>query len=353
MDNAVARTIDGLVPVTDLGIVLAHEHLSLDLRSWQAAPASSDEQKLADAPLTMPILGEVRRNPLMSIDNLILDDEKAIIDDLRDFRSLGGRTVVDLTVRGLSPRIDSVRRIAHEADVHVIAGCGYYIRDSHPREVAADSVESLTDRIVREVIEGFCDGSGVLPGVIGEIGTSQPVHPAEWKVLEAACRAQRQTGLPLFVHVYPMSPTANTAPEVARFILERGVEPSRTVLCHMDAYPNATDILDVAALGMYISFDGFGLESYYTATDEYRIRDFERETHILKLLEAGHEERLLISQDVCMKMQLRKYGGCGYAHILRHIVPDLKRRGVSDATLETLLVQNPARVLAIPCQQAT
>jgi phosphotriesterase-related protein len=49
---------------------------------------------------------------------------------------------------------------------------------------------------------------------------------------------------------------------------------------------------------------------------------------------------------VCTKVQLLKYGGFGYGHILRSIVPRLRRRGVDDATARKLLVENPARVLA-------
>ena len=52
---------------------------------------------------------------------------------------------------------------------------------------------------------------------------------------------------------------------------------------------------------------------------------------LLMLLDEGYERQLLLSQDVCMKMQLRRYGGHGYSHILRHTVPSLRRRGVDRA----------------------
>ena len=45
-------------------------------------------------------------------------------------------------------------------------------------------------------------------------------------------------------------------------------------------------------------------------------------------------------------MQLLKYAGFGYGHILRSILPRLRRRGVDEATVRKLLVENPARVLA-------
>ena len=67
----------------------------------------------------------------------------------------------------------------------------------------------------------------------------------------------------------------------------------------------------------------------------------------MQLLDAGWADRLLIAQDVCTKVQLLRYGGAGYAHILRSIVPRLHRRGVDPATVHKLLVENPVRLLAI------
>jgi phosphotriesterase-related protein len=48
-----------------------------------------------------------------------------------------------------------------------------------------------------------------------------------------------------------------------------------------------------------------------------------------------------------MKAQLRRFGGYGYDHVLRHIVPSLQRNGVPEATIQTLLVENPRRAFAI------
>jgi phosphotriesterase-related protein len=51
----------------------------------------------------------------------------------------------------------------------------------------------------------------------------------------------------------------------------------------------------------------------------------------------------LLSQDVLLKMMLTRYGGFGYAYLLRHFVPGLKRHGVSGEAIRTMLVDNPRR----------
>ena len=38
-----------------------------------------------------------------------------------------------------------------------------------------------------------------------------------------------------------------------------------------------------------------------------------------KLIDYGFVDKLLVSQDVCFKIRLKKYGGQGYDHLLRNI----------------------------------
>jgi len=45
-------------------------------------------------------------------------------------------------------------------------------------------------------------------------------------------------------------------------------------------------------------------------------------------------------------MNLHKYGGGGYEHLLVNIVPRLKQLGASQREVNTLLVDNPREVLS-------
>jgi phosphotriesterase-related protein len=44
-------------------------------------------------------------------------------------------------------------------------------------------------------------------------------------------------------------------------------------------------------------------------------------------------------------MQLRHYGGMGYDHFLRTIVPRLLHKGVKQSVLDKILIHNPRRFL--------
>jgi phosphotriesterase-related protein len=46
-----------------------------------------------------------------------------------------------------------------------------------------------------------------------------------------------------------------------------------------------------------------------------------------------------------MKHLMLRYGGHGYAHILRNIVPQMLVRGITREQIHTMLVENPKRIL--------
>ena len=67
---------------------------------------------------------------------------------------------------------------------------------------------------------------------------------------------------------------------------------------------------------------------------------------IARLVAAGFGDRLLLSQDVFLKMMLTRHGGFGYVHVLRHFVPRLRRHGVAKSAISAMLIDNPRAVFA-------
>lgn len=179
-------TVKGPIDPSELGVTMTHEHPFCDLGCWQASPQTPLQESLANAPISIKFLGELRRDALVFGDNLILQDEETLLHELQDLASAGGRAIVDLTVIGLEPAIGKLRAIAERTDLNIIAGCGYYIHDSHPPTIRESSVDAVAEELLRQVRSGI-GGTNVLPGAIGEIGTGQPVTDDEWKMLEATC----------------------------------------------------------------------------------------------------------------------------------------------------------------------
>lgn len=336
-------TVRGPIAAHDLGITLMHEHVFIDLSFLWDPPTSEWQKPLVDAVITLANRGLLQVDPYVSRRNLELDDLDVAVGELAPFRQLGGGSVVDLTITGIRPQPAKLREVSEQTGLHIVAGCGHYTQRSHPPEVAALSESSLLDRLLAEIANGL-EGTDVRPGIIGEIGTSSPVHPDEAKVLRVAAAAQARTGLAINVHVAIFRREALAALDVLE---AAGADLSRVVISHLDEQPDTAYHRAVLRRGAYVEYDTFGSESYFDGDGSAEPSDRERVDCLIELLDAGFGDRLLISQDVCTKVQLLKYGGSGYGHILRSIVPRLRRRGVDDATVRMLLVENPARVLAI------
>jgi phosphotriesterase-related protein len=342
------------VPADELGVTMAHEHLFVDATVNWLAPREPSRRPAAEGPVTMELLGLLRRNPALNRDNCVLDDVSTAIDEAADFRSLGGGTIVDVSNQDIGRDPDALAYVARATGLHVIAGCGHYIHRAHPAELEQEPLESIADRLVREIRDGI-GTSSVRAGVIGEIGTSQPLHPREAKVLRAAAHAQRETGLPITLHV-----TNPNGHEVLDVLEEAGADLSRVIVGHQDSLlaqgdldlePLFEHLVSLAQRGSCVQFDTVGKEYSFPALPDYSETfwfpsDRVRAKALKVLVDAGIADRLLLSQDVCSKVDLMRYGGFGYGHILRTFSRDLEEAGVSAEDVTRMLVDNPRRILA-------
>src|SRR5213079_2240859 len=154
--------------------------------------------------------------------------------------------------------------------------------------------------LVREIEHGLA-GTDVRPGIIGEIGTSSPIHPDEEKSLRVAAAAQRRTGLSINVHVAIAFREALRALDVLE---AAGADLSRVVISHLDQQIDLDYHRAVLQRGAYVEYDCFGSEVYFDHDGRAEPSDRERLKALLELLDAGWTGRLLISHDVCTKMQL-------------------------------------------------
>lgn len=331
------QTVLGPVDPSELGHVQPHEHLFVNL----IPPNLRD---LKGEPIRMEDLGFLRRNWISNPENLFLDAEEDALYEMRRFRESGGGTIVDQTIHGLVPNPEALARVSRETGVHVVAGSGFYQAEYHPSEMARWDEEEVADRILREIGEGFSD-TGIRAGLIGEIGLSWPVHPDEEKVLRGAIRAQGRSGASVSIH-----PGRNErAPlQAMRIVAEEGGNPGRTIMCHVDrTLFDLGSMIELAETGCYLEFDLFGQESsFYPLAPIDMPNDAMRVHSILQLIDAGYGERILVSQDICTKHRLTRYGGEGYDHLLQSVIPLMKQKGMSEETVDTIVKKNPARVLA-------
>ncbi len=341
------QTVLGVIDADALGVTLPHEHLLVDGTAWFVEPAEATERALAHQPVSLENLWWIRTHILTSsVDDLQQLDEQLAIKEALLYKRAGGGTIVELSNIGLARDPLGLARIARATGLNVIMGAGYYVGASHPPELATKTEEEIAQGIARDIMVGVGD-TGVRAGIIGEIGCSMPLEEDERKVLRACAIAQRRTGAAISIH----NEHAIHAPEIIKILGDAGADLSRTVMCHVDDWGDCPAILSkLLKAGCYLEYDTFGWEAVSVPIPQEGrvldiISDAQRITYITQLIGEGYLNQLLVSQDVGMKHSLTTYGGYGYAHILRDVVPVMRHKGMSDEQIHALLVENPKSVL--------
>ncbi|XP_037537718.1 phosphotriesterase-related protein isoform X2 [Nematolebias whitei] len=283
---------------------MTHEHLTMSFGFNYTPPPPGDE-KVAENPFQMQHMHWLRQYPYSCRENL-----------------------------------PALRQLAKDTGVHIIAGAGFYVDCTHTEATRTMSVEKLTDIIISEVLHG-ADGTDIRCGVIGEIGTGWPITESETKVLRATAHAQAQLGCPVIIH-----PGRNPAApaEVVRILQEAGGDISKTVMSHLDrTLFDEGELLEFANLGSYLEYDLFGVEilNYPFNLEVDMPSDSQRVKALAFLVKEGYEDKILMAHDIHTKHRLTKFGGHGYAHILKNIVPKMLTRGISQHQVDKILIDNP------------
>lgn len=305
-------TVSGPIPPERVGFTLPHEHTGIHL--WHV-PDRWDYWELTP-------------------------DELAIADELRDFRRRGGSTLVDLTLPGVGRDPERLRRLATRTGVQIVMGAGWYRQSYYPAEALIDrrSVDDLADELIREFTDGVA-GTGVHPGILGEIGTDKPWMTAqEERVHRAVARAAKATGMAISTHAV-MSPVGMAQ---LRIFEEEGVDPARVVIGHADSYPVLDHYLAILDRGANLEFDFLGQRFLTEEAEEPRLVQL-----IVELLERGYAPQLLLSQDVCHNKQLKINGGFGFTYLQQHFLPTLRTAAVGEGEIRQMTLDNPRRILTI------
>ena len=346
-------TVRGPIDPDQLGPTLMHEHLFITLyRAFEPddnTPAT--DWCLWDQELTMDKLDLARdRKPIR--DNWVLVDERTAIDEAMEFRYHGGGSIVEVTSIGIRRDPLAMSRVSQATGLNVVMGSGWYQKLYHPADMDQRTVEDMTDKIIRDVTVGV-GGTAIRSGIIGEVGIEgNPITENEIKSIRASGRASRATGAPISFH---RGGQGRERLAVIGKLGEEGTDMSRVIFGHSDPISGDLDLmLELLSHGVYIQFDLLGrvgvalrfvqdgddLRAFMTSAGTAAVAEA-----IPKLIEAGYADRVLLSQDVCTKTQLKRYGGTGYSFILEKFLPEMRSRGVSEEHIQMMMVENPKRIL--------
>lgn len=322
--NGTVETALGPVTLDGLGPTLGHEHVFINLM----------RERRGDG---------------------LLHDEAVATEELGVFADQGGRTIVDLTTSELTPgsvpgadpaftathpgqtrepaSIRALQRVSRTSGVNIVLGTGRY-RDPYLDRDLVDrlGVDGLAEEMVRDLEEGF-PGTTARAGIIGEVGCDQWfVSATEERVLRAAARASLRTGAAIYLHAarWPVGLA------MLDLLEECGVDPRVICVGHLDLVPDVEVAVEVARRGAFV-----GLDSMYSRQVGAGVVE-----RVQRLAEEAALDRVILSQDVCVTSMLQRNGGLGYGYVLGELREDLLAAGVDDATFDSIVTENPRRLLS-------
>jgi phosphotriesterase-related protein len=304
-----AQLITTLGPLNaaDLGCILPHEHVFVDLRTW-------DQPGYADA------------DPA--------DVVALMAPELEQARAAGVTAIVDCGPVGVGRRADILKAVSEAAGFPLVASTGVYREPWMPPWVHNASEDELY-AWMRGELTGEIEDSGVQAAWVKLSAGDDGITDCETKVLRAAARAAAEVNAVIGSHTIK----ADVVLDQLAIIEAAGYTPERFIWIHTQAEPDIERHFEVARRGVWIEYDAIGSAGY---EDETFI------SLILHVLDAGLGGRLMLSHDRGWYDPAQPAGGTPqpFTYINEVFLPKLRAAGVDDATVRQLTQENPFHAFA-------
>jgi phosphotriesterase-related protein len=255
---------------------------------------------------------------------------ESVVDQLEKAKAAGFQTVVDAAPSDLGRHVGVAAEASRRAGVNVICVTGQYSYYTMPYFNApyfAITADDLAALFVREVQEGI-KGTDVKPGLIKVATPAPELTDYAERALRAAARAHAATGLGIITH----TEAGTLGPDQARIFAEEGADLSRVVIGHNDTGDLAY-LLEILDTGAVLGYDRMGYEMFLPE----RIRM----ACLTALLRLGYERQIVLSHDIVAGTP-----HLDMSYVVDVVVPGLLEAGISQAAIDTMLFENPKRILA-------
>ena len=303
------HTVRGPIDVGEMGVTLVHEHVLVD---FVGAEKVSRSRYDADEAF------------------------RTILPHLQELQRRGCRTLVECTPAYLGRDPLLLRRLSEASGLNIVTNTGYYgaWQDRFlPPHAFTDTARQLAARWAAEV-RGGIEGTGIRPGFV-KIGIdSGPLSDVDRKLVEAAALCHLDTGLTFAIHTSDDPP----AVEILGVLGRLGVSPSAWVWVHASREARLSSRDRVAQQGAWVELDKLAPDTLDAHVEG-----------VMDLAGRGRLDRVLVSQDAGWYHVGEPKGGeyRPYTFLFDAFVPALRARGLGEADIRTLLVDNPARAFAL------
>jgi predicted metal-dependent phosphotriesterase family hydrolase len=255
---------------------------------------------------------------------------------LRSVKALGCETLVECTPAYLGRDPGLLAQLSQASGLQIITNTGFYGAAGGkyvPRFAYSETVKEIAGRWVGEFRDGI-PPTGIRAGFI-KIGVDAgPLSEINAKLVSAAALTHLQTGLVIASH------TGDGVAAMAQLALlkKHAVPPSAFIWVHAQDEKNTNLRQRAVEEGAWIEFDGISEESLN-----------QNVAWVVEMKQAGYLEHVLISQDAGWYHVGEARGGSfrGYDSLFTQFLPELRRAGLKESDVRTLIIDNPRRALTL------
>jgi len=292
----------------ELGMILPHEHIFVDLRTWDTPGYAQAETE---------------------------DVVKLMAPELTRAQAAGVTAIVECSAAGVGRRADIDRAVSEAANLPLVIPTGIYREPWVPDWAHAASEGELAEWMLSE-LEGEIEQSGVQAGWIKLSAGDDGLTACETKILRAAVTAAQKTNAVIGTHTI----RGRVVRDQLDIIEAMGHAPERFIWIHTQAEPDFEVHLEMGRRGAWLEYDTIG--NIDIDDDEYYIQRIQR------LLDAGLGDQLLLSHDRGWYDPALPGGGVPkpYTYLPDQFLPKLRAVGVDGATIHQLTHTNPYRAFA-------
>ena len=321
------QTVLGPIDVSEMGPTLVHEHVLFSYPGDELDPTG--EWSRADA--------------------LAVATER-----MAELLEYGVRTFVDPCAIEMGRDPEFLAEVSQRTGMNIVCATGFYKEEAGlPYYWRVRSPEEVAELYLLEIEKGVGQ-TGIKPGII-KFASSDPITEHERAIMQAAAIAARESGVTIITHC-----ENSIGGDVQQQIFaENGADLARVMIGHQDQAEKAQQLIDVVERGSFVAVDRIGLE--ILSPDDHRVE------LIKGVLDAGHQDRLCLSQDhICslksprfpykIPPHLREVADQLLPFVLDQIyrrphtfiftdfLPKLEAAGVPRSTFDAILTDNPRRL---------
>ena len=200
--------------------------------------------------------------------------------------------------------------------------------------------DPMVDLFVKDITEGIA-GTGIKAAVI-KCATDRPgITPGVERVLRACAQTHRATGAPITTHTFA---AARRGLEQQEIFKSEGVDLTKVVIGHSGDTDDLGYLEELIANGSILGMDRFGIDGYLTTEKRVAV--------IAELCARGYADRMVLSHDASCYLDWipgeippSTMPHWHYLHISKDVLPALREAGVTEAQIDTMLVETPRRFL--------